>query len=138
MKIGLITRLCLLFLLCKIFTSCSGKNADCGNFKTGTFVFHNPFTGTDILIKRTDSLQTSVDKTTGMGNKCKIEWAGDCKFNLTFLTFVINGKDSTFGETQSAVGTTTIVKTAKYYYISETQLYGEQGVHTDTAWITAE
>ena len=138
MKIGLIIRLCLLFLLCKVFVSCSGKNVDCSNFKTGKFVFHNPFTGTDILIKRTDSHQTSIDKKTGMGNKCKIEWTGACEYKLTFLTFIINGKDSTFGEAASGVGTTTIVKTAKDYYISETQLYGEQGVHTDTAWVTVE
>lgn len=73
-----------------------------------------------------------------MGNKCKIEWTGACEYKLTFLTYISDGKDSTFGDVSSAVGTTAIVKTAKDYYISETQLYGERGVHTDTVWITGE
>jgi hypothetical protein len=134
----LIAGLCLLFTFCWLFISCSGNKPDCSNFRTGKFVFHNAFTGTDILITRTDSIQTSVDKKSNMGNKCKVEWTGACEYKLTFLTFIIDGKDSTFGEPAAGVGTTTIVKTGKDYYISETQLYGEQGVHTDTAWVTIE
>jgi hypothetical protein len=127
-----------LSVLCKIGTSCQTKPIDCKNFKTGKFIFHNAFTRTDILITRTDSLQTSVDQKTGIGNKSKIEWTGQCGFKLTFLSFIVDGKDSTFGQTGVWTATTDIIRTTSNYYISETRLQGEQGVHTDTAWLSGQ
>jgi hypothetical protein len=138
MKSLLMAPLCLLILICKICISCSDKKSGCSRFKTGKYVFHNAFTGTDILIKRTDTLQTNIDAATGMGTKCKIQWTGDCKYKLEFLAFIINGRDSVFENYKHSTGTTDILKTAKNYYISETTLDGVQDVHRDTIWLSAE
>jgi hypothetical protein len=128
-----------LFTLCLF--SCAGKvknNMDCSHFKTGSFVFHNRFTQTNIHIERTDSIQTSIDEKTRIGNKCRVQWTSECEFDLTFLAFIINGRDTVVGSYENTKGKTTILKMTNTYYISETKLDGELDVHRDTVWVSAQ
>jgi hypothetical protein len=108
---------------------------DCSRFKTGSFVFHNRFTETNILINRNDSIQTSIDEKTGIGNKCRVQWTSDCEYDLTFLAFIIHGKDTTVGSFENAKGKTTILTTANNYYVSDTKLESELDAHRDTVYI---
>ena len=138
MKLFLVFKACLIFLLCKICTSCSGQNFDCDKFKTGKFEYHNTFSGANIIITRNDSIQTNVDEKTGSGSKFKIQWIGQCEYKLTFLSFIVNGKDSTVENLKLPSGTSTILKGTKSYYISETKIEREQAIHRDTIWVLAE
>lgn len=60
------------------------KTNPCANFRTGKFRYageeHN-----DWKIIRNDSIQTEVNKKTGVRITCSIEWTSDCEYQLTYL-----------------------------------------------------
>lgn len=61
-----------------------GNNLNCGRFRTGLFRYHSRVTG-DVLIQRTDSIQTETYLETGVTSKFLVKWTGPCNYELKML-----------------------------------------------------
>jgi hypothetical protein len=74
-----------LFLLTIFFISCSNKERNCQDFKTGTFEFTQEIQGkkqTSTFI-RTKNLQ--IEKFNGKTDTASVRWVNDCEFILQKL-----------------------------------------------------
>ncbi|MBC3759933.1 hypothetical protein H7U19_16085 [Hyunsoonleella sp. SJ7] len=61
-----------------------GQEAQCSNFKTGSFKYASPLYA-DWSISRTDSTQIETNSKTGLVIHSRVQWLSDCSFTLTCL-----------------------------------------------------
>lgn len=67
----------------------SSSNADCSDFRTGTYSLKDAEVGTDHLIERTNTIQTETNLKTGTKSIFSVTWINDCEYELT----IIEGRD---------------------------------------------
>jgi hypothetical protein len=125
-------------ILCSLFIpSCSEKKdkLDCSTVKKGKFEYKGGFWNKHFSIERDDSIQIERDEDTGFGMRFKIEWKEGCEYELTPLSFIINGKDSAIENLDSRRMNTQILKVTGNYYICRSVITGEKAAHLDTMLI---
>lgn len=125
----------ILFLL--FVSSCSDKedNPDCSVIRNGKFEYRGGFSNKNIIIERDDSIQTEKDADTGLSMKFKVEWHDKCDYQLTLISFNINGKDSLVNPSQFPPIKTEIEKVTKNFYICSSVMEGKNASRRDTMLI---
>ena len=115
------------------FSSCkSPKSLDCSKFKIGTFKYFAVQTGNRYIIERNDSLQIERNLRTGTVTTLKIEWTGQCEYDLILLTRQSSPLDTLTKFQQKLVVKTKILKVTKDYCVFSSQATGVDKILIDT------
>jgi len=111
----------LLAILIVLQSSCDVKERklDCSAIKTGRFEFHGGYSDRLYTIERNDSIQIEKDLRTHLGVKLAIKWTGPCEYELSLISFTVNGKDSIADHPDFNSMKTRITKISKNYYVCE-------------------
>jgi hypothetical protein len=121
----------LVLLTLALFSSCKNSH-DCDDIRTGKFVYYSNYLKSDVLITRTDSLQTEEVVSTGKKLVSEIKWDGDCQCTLHYLrvNFPISDSDLLFLRDQSI--NTKIIQNERDFYITESLTSGMTDFYIDT------
>lgn len=102
----------------------SNKSLDCSSIKNGKFEYRNEFSNTPVIIERNDSIQVETNESTGLTMKLKVGWLDNCKYQLTLVSFVADGKDSLVDPSSFPPIKTEVVKVTKNYYVCQSKMEG--------------
>jgi len=114
------------------FISCISNKSPCTKFRTGHFILHSSHTSSEYMVDRNDSFQIETEKETGKKSKWKIDWKGDCEYNLTYID-----QDKNKGDTTVAFLKTLnirIVKAEEKYYVFSCEIPFLKEPIIDTIW----
>ena len=111
-----------------------GKNLDCSAIKNGRFEYRSEYSTTPVTIERSDSIQIEHNESTGITMKLKVEWLNSCKYQLTLVSFVADGKDTLVDPSSFSSIQTEVVKVTNNYYVCQSKMEGKYS-HTDTILI---
>ena len=101
-------------------------------FKNGKFKYFSTQTGNNYIIERNDSLQIERNLKTGSVTTLKIEWTGECEYNLTLLNRQSSPSDTLTKFQQKTVLKTKILKVGKDYCVFSSQALGFDRIMVDT------
>jgi hypothetical protein len=133
-----------LAILIILFTACSNQpeKIPCSRFKTGEF-FIKPKNGiSSFTLLRDDSTQYETEEKTGKTSTYKVNWTGDCEYQLLFTGDNIKRSTgeaggSTFTDSLRKVPINVqIVSTAKNYYVFRIKRERIDFIYTDTIWVS--
>ena len=75
----------------------------CGDFRTGSYIYHSDSLNSDVVINRTDSIQTEKIVSSGKTVTSRIVWTNDCEYETHYLNvnFAISDSDLIYLRNQS-------------------------------------
>lgn len=116
---------------------------DCGQYKFGKFYIYNKVSRQRINIERKDSLQVETNAETGDITVMKVNWVGDCEYELLF-NYMTPKEVSKAKRSQTVVETSAniplqikILSGTDNYYVFEASKQGFKPLR-DTVWLVKE
>ncbi len=128
-----------LLLLTFYFLFSQSKIAEkfpCEKYRKGDFYYHIPNSPANYIIKvqRNDTLQIETAQPGGVTARLKVNWIGECTFELQFIDGSLSNEKS--GEiAKKLIVHTTILEGTDKYYISMSTNNMNGSILTDTMWI---
>jgi len=124
------------------YSFCTGKNPSlaCKEFRNGHFIVTLKPEGTRYEVVRTDKYQTEYNPDTDTIVGCKVEWTGDCEYEVTRM----NKRKRTITDSSAvqkifeyrnvAPLKVRIIATHNNYYVFESWKEGINFIYKDTMW----
>ena len=116
---------------------------DCSQYKLGKFYIYNKISKQRINIERKDSLQIETNAETGDITIMKVNWVGDCEYELLF-NYMTPKEVSKSKRSQTVVETSAnipllikILSGTDIYYVFEASKQGFKPLR-DTVWLVKE
>ena len=116
--------------------ACHNQKEDsrCADLKKGKYEFHSNLGPGIIYIERNDSIQTEKSSS-GISIHYRIAWPSPCVYTLKFHSFANEESKKSFGVPTIHETRTEIKNITGTYYIAETTIEGDPGIHSDTILI---
>lgn len=109
----------LFLFIIPVIIACKSRN-NCEDFRTGKFTYQ--VLDTEWVVERNDSLQTEYCEELGVNMELNISWLNKCTYVLKFKRFLQN--DAGFELDNTHIVHSTITRSGKDYYITESQIAG--------------
>jgi hypothetical protein len=133
-KIGLVSSLS--FLLFASSCDSERNSQNCGRFRNGLFRYHSRMSDKgDVLIQRTDSIQTETYLETGLTSKFSVQWTGPCNYELKMLETTHDYPDSIQEIRMKRTLYVEILKWDKDYYLYGISDKKGEIESRDTFWV---
>jgi hypothetical protein len=113
------------------------KETSCSKFKKGKFIynFKRGSKSVQILIQRSDSIQTETNLSANDYAKLKVKWVSECVYELKFIESNIILPDSINKLQKSIVLRNEILSSTNDYYVFKSYALNADFIMTDTAWV---